>query len=86
VPRESLELADCLATGTPEPGGWSTRELLTILQGLEGVDIVGADVVEVAPVYDTASQTTALAAAEVVISLLDLMVGSPVKGNASQTL
>ena len=36
--------------------------------------------------YDTASQATALAAAEVVISLLDLMVGSPVKGNASQTL
>ena len=35
--------------------------------------------------YDTASQATALAAAEVVISLLDLMVGSPVRGNASQT-
>ncbi|GJN75937.1 hypothetical protein PLICBS_010047 [Purpureocillium lilacinum] len=85
VDIDVLDPAFAPATGTPEPGGWSTRELLTILQGLEGLDIVGADVVEVAPVYDTASQTTALAAAEVVISLLDLMVGSPVKGNASQT-
>ena len=32
------------ATGTAEVGGWSTRELLTILDGLEGLDVVGADV------------------------------------------
>ncbi|UNI23118.1 Agmatinase [Purpureocillium takamizusanense] len=83
VDIDVLDPAFAPATGTPEPGGWSTRELLTILQGLEGLNIVGADVVEVAPVYDTVSQTTALAAAEVVISLLDLMVGSPVKGDAS---
>lgn len=36
------------ATGTPETGGWSTRELRTILRGLDGLNLVGADVVEVA--------------------------------------
>ncbi|KAI1378586.1 arginase family protein [Hypoxylon crocopeplum] len=66
------------ATGTPEPGGWSSRELLTILDGLNGLDIIGADVVEVSPIYDSAGQTTALAAAEVVFSLIELMVENPV--------
>lgn len=32
------------ATGTAEVGGWTTRELLSILDGLEGVEVVGADV------------------------------------------
>lgn len=36
------------ATGTPETGGWSTRELRTILRGLEGINIIAADIVEVA--------------------------------------
>lgn len=36
------------ATGTPETGGWSTRELRTILRGLDGLNIIAADVVEVA--------------------------------------
>ena len=33
-----------IATGTAEVGGWSTRELLTILDGLEGIEVIGADV------------------------------------------
>lgn len=41
------------ATGTPETGGWSTRELRTILRGLSGLHIVSADIVEVAPAYDS---------------------------------
>jgi hypothetical protein len=32
------------ATGTAEPGGWSTRELLAIIDGLQGLDVIGADV------------------------------------------
>jgi len=32
------------ATGTSEVGGWTTRELLSILDGLEGLEVVGADV------------------------------------------
>ena len=69
----------CLATGTPEPGGWSTRELLAILEGLEGLQIIGGDVVEVAPIFDTAGETTTVAAAELVHSLIDLMIVTPVK-------
>lgn len=41
------------ATGTPETGGWSTRELRTIIRGLDGLKFIGADIVEVAPAYDT---------------------------------
>jgi agmatinase len=67
-----------VATGTSEPGGWSTREMLTILDGLKGLQVVGADVVEVAPIYDNPGETTVLAAAEIVLSLLTLMVQEPI--------
>ena len=60
-------------------GGWTTRELLSILDGLEGMKIIGADVVEVAPIYDNPGQTTVLAAAEIVLSLIALMVETPVR-------
>ncbi|KAL8392624.1 hypothetical protein RB595_002714 [Gaeumannomyces hyphopodioides] len=73
-----LDPAFAPATGTAEPGGWSTRELLSILDGLTGLPVVGADVVEVAPVYDNVGETTVLAAAEVGLSLLTLMVDTPV--------
>ena len=46
------------ATGTPETGGWSTRELRTIIRGLEGVNFIAADIVEVAPAYDTNAELT----------------------------
>jgi arginase family enzyme len=38
--------------GTPEAGGWTTREVKRMLRGLAGLNFVGADVVEVAPAYD----------------------------------
>ncbi|KAJ9318494.1 hypothetical protein DTO271D3_1156 [Paecilomyces variotii] len=66
------------ATGTAEPGGFTTRELLSILDGLSGLPVIGADVVEVAPIYDNAGETTTLAAAEVARSLLTLMIEKPV--------
>lgn len=61
-------------TGTPEPGGWTTRELIRILRGLESLNIVGADVVEVAPAYQGPGEETALAAAQVVYEILSSMV------------
>ena len=76
-----LDPAFAPATGTAEVGGWSTRELLSILEGLEGINVIGADVVEVAPIYDNPGETTVLAAAEVVQSLLTLMVQNPVKAS-----
>lgn len=69
-----LDPAYAPGTGTAEPGGYSTREFLSLLDLLLGLDIVGADVVEVAPAYDSAGQITVLAAAQIVDSLLELMV------------
>ncbi|KAL0260664.1 hypothetical protein SLS55_004354 [Diplodia seriata] len=41
-----------------EPGGWSSRELLSILDGLSGLSVIGADIVEVSPVWDNVGETT----------------------------
>ena len=49
-------------TGTPEPGGLSAHDALTIVRGLTGIEFVGFDVVEVIPAYDPAGQTAFLAA------------------------
>ena len=48
-------------TGTPEPGGATFRELLDALNGLDGMHIVGADVVELSPHYDASGASTAAA-------------------------
>lgn len=56
-------------TGTPEPGGPTSADMLAAVDGLAGLDIVGADVVEVAPAYDPGG-ITAILAAKVVRQLL----------------
>lgn len=71
VDIDVLDPAHAPATGTPEPGGLTTRELQMILRGLVGLDLVGADVVEVSPPYDHA-ELTALAAANIVFEFLGL--------------
>lgn len=48
-------------TGTPEPGGVNMKELLDALVSLKGLNIVGADVVELAPHYDQSGVSTAVA-------------------------
>ena len=63
-----------IGTGTPEPGGWLTRELIQVLRGIEDLNVVGADVVEVSPSYDGAGEQTALAAAQVVYELVTSIV------------
>ncbi|OAI54985.1 agmatinase [Gaiella sp. SCGC AG-212-M14] len=69
-----LDPAFAPGTGTPEVAGFSTAEALAFLRALRGIDIVGCDVVEVAPSYDAPGQPTALAAANVVFELLALRV------------
>ncbi|BDD60423.1 hypothetical protein MPDQ_003730 [Monascus purpureus] len=64
-------------TGCPEPGGWTTRELKAILRQLTSLNIVGADVVEVAPPYDDRGESTAWAAADLAYEIFGLMVGNP---------
>jgi len=59
-------------TGTPEVGGLTTLEAQTLLRGLRGLDIVGGDVVEVAPPFDP-SGNTALVGATMMYEILCLM-------------
>ena len=70
-----LDPAHAPGTGTPEAGGLTSRELLHTLRGLVGVDVVGADVVEVAPAYDHA-EITGIAAAHVAYELLAVLAAS----------
>ncbi|KAK0210274.1 Arginase/deacetylase [Desarmillaria ectypa] len=60
------------ATGTPETGGWTTREVKRIIRGLSGLNFVGADIVEVAPAYDSAD-VTGIAAADIVHDFLTML-------------
>jgi agmatinase len=87
VDIDVLDPAHAPATGTPEPGGLTSRELQMILRGLTDLPIVGADVVEVAPAYDHA-ELTAIAAANVayeVLALLALTSQGPQVTNADTT-
>jgi len=76
---DALDPAFAPGTGTPEIGGLSTREAQAILRGLKGLDIVGGDLVEVAPQYD-ATTNTAHAGAQMLFEILSLMVFSPSVG------
>lgn len=74
VDVDSMDPSTAPASGTVEPGGWTSRELLTILDGLEGLKVVGGDVVEVSPPYDTAAEITSIVAAQVADSIISLMI------------
>lgn len=71
------------ATGTPEAGGWTTREVKRIIRGLAGLNFVGADIVEVAPAYDHA-EITGIAAADLVHDFLSMLL-SPVPPKPQRT-
>jgi guanidinopropionase len=62
VDVDGFDPAYAPGTGTPEVGGLTPREGLALLRSLAGLDIVGADVVEVAPQYDPTTNTAQLAA------------------------
>ncbi|GAA4506285.1 agmatinase [Actinoallomurus oryzae] len=72
VDIDVLDPAHAPGTGTPEAGGLTSRELLATLRGLAGAEIVGADIVEVAPAYDHA-EITGIAAAHVAYELLSVL-------------
>lgn len=67
-----LEPAAAPGTGVPELGGLTGREALALLRGLDGMNIVGCDIVEVAPAYDHA-ELTGIAAANLGYELVSLM-------------
>jgi agmatinase len=72
VDIDVLDPAFAPGTGTPEAGGLTSRELLAILRSFAGANLVGADLVEVAPVYDHA-EITGIAAAHVAYELISVM-------------
>lgn len=72
VDIDVLDPAHAPGTGTPEAGGLTSRELLAVLRSLRGRNVVGADVVEVAPAYDHA-EITGIAAAHVLFEILSAM-------------
>jgi agmatinase len=69
---DCLDPAYAPGTGTPVSGGPSSAKMLSVLRQMGGVDIVGADVVEVAPAYDHAD-ITAIAGATVAMYYLGLL-------------
>jgi agmatinase len=75
VDIDVLDPAFAPGTGTPEMGGFTSRELLHLLRGLPGDSLVAADVVEVSPAYDHA-EVTSLAAATIIYDVTALMAGT----------
>ena len=69
-------------TGTPEVGGYSTHEAQRMVRGLQGLDIVGGDVVEVAPPFDQ-SGNTALVGATFMYEILCVMADAVVSRKKS---
>jgi agmatinase len=73
---DSLDPAFAPGTGTPEVGGLTTREVLALIRGVSGLDIIGGDVVEVAPQYDP-STNTAHNAAQMLFEILSAVAMGP---------
>lgn len=72
VDIDVLDPAHAPGTGTPEGGGMTSRELLGLIRAFVGANVVGADVVEVAPAYDHA-EITGIAAANVAYEFVSVM-------------
>jgi len=72
VDIDVLDPAFAPGTGTPEAGGLTSRELLAVLRSFADLDLVGADVVEVAPAYDHA-EVTGIAASHVLYEIISAL-------------
>lgn len=70
---DAVDPAYAPATGTPEVGGLTSYEALTLVRALRELDLVGADVVEVAPPYDGPGAITGLLAANLLFELLSVL-------------
>lgn len=71
---DSLDPAYAPGTGTPEIGGLTTPQAMELIRGLRGLDIVGCDLVEVSPPYDTTGNT-ALTGANLMFEMLSILPG-----------
>lgn len=71
---DGLDPAYAAGTGTPEIGGLTIHQGLEIIRGCRGLEVVGGDLVEVAPAYDTTGNT-ALTAANLLFEMLCVFPG-----------
>lgn len=78
---DGIDPSQAPGTGTPEIGGFSTREAQQMVRLLDGLDIIGADLVEVAPPFDP-SGLTALTGATILFELLCVLAGALEKKGA----
>jgi len=76
---DGLDPAYAPGTGTPEVGGLTTREAQALIRGLRGLNLVGGDVVEVAPQYDPTTNT-ARAGAQMMFEILCLLAEARTAG------
>ncbi|UTM39798.1 agmatinase (plasmid) [Rhodococcus pyridinivorans] len=83
---DALDPPYAIGTGAPEPDGLSMREALAILRGLKGLDIIGGDVMEVAPPLDPSGHT-ALNAANIMFEIICAiaLARSAKSGDASES-
>jgi len=78
VDLDCLDPAFAPGVGNPQPGGLSTRQIFEILHGLEGTDIVAADIVEYAPRFDSKGRTTAFTSAILIKEIMGIMAKSAI--------
>ena len=71
---DAVDPAYAPGTGTPMPGGMTSREILRLTRELHGLNLVGFDLVEVSPPYDNQSESTAILAANVIFEALCAML------------
>jgi guanidinopropionase len=69
---DGIDPAFAPGTGTPEVGGLTSLEALTLLRGLKGINFIGGDLVEIAPQYDTTTNTVQLGA-QILFTLFSLL-------------
>jgi guanidinopropionase len=70
---DGLDPTECPATPVPEVGGISARDMQVILRSLQGADIVGADISEIAPCFDNPTGITSIIAANLMFELVCIM-------------
>lgn len=82
---DSVDPAYAPGTGTPEVGGLTSYEALTLVRGLAGLSTVGFDLVEVSPLFDGPGHITSLLAANLLYEFLCTTVQNPLLASRRRT-
>lgn len=84
IDLDCLDPAFAAGVGNPHPGGLSTRQIFEILHGIEGLEIVAADIVEYSPRFDSKARTTAFTSAILIKELMGIMARSAASGEGQR--